>query len=117
MAILISCLGLFGLAAFSAEQRRKEIGVRKVLGASVFNLTTMLSGDFLKLVAVAILIATPVAWWAMDKWLQAFSYRINISWWMFALAGLVAVLIALITVSFQSIKAAIANPVKSLRTE
>ena len=117
MAIVISCLGLFGLAAFSAEQRRKEIGVRKVLGASVFDLTTMLSSDFLKLVAVAIVIATPVAWWAMSQWLQAFAYRINISWWMFALAGLVAVLIALITVSFQSIKAALANPTKSLRME
>jgi putative ABC transport system permease protein len=117
MAIIISCLGLFGLAAFSAEQRRKEIGVRKVLGASVFNLTTLLSGDFLKLVAIAIVIATPVAWWAMSQWLQAFAYRIDISWWMFAVAGLVAVLIALLTVSFQSIKAAIANPVKSLRTE
>jgi len=117
MAIIISCLGLFGLAAFSAEQRRKEIGVRKVLGASVFNLTTLLSGDFLKLVAIAIVIATPVAWWAMSQWLQAFAYRIDISWWMFAIAGLVAVLIALVTVSFQSVKAAIANPVKSLRSE
>jgi putative ABC transport system permease protein len=117
MAIIISCLGLFGLAAFSAEQRRKEIGVRKVLGASIFNLTTLLSSDFLKLVAIAIVIATPVAWWAMSKWLQSFAYRIDISWWMFAIAGLVAVLIALVTVSFQSIKAAIANPVKSLRSE
>jgi putative ABC transport system permease protein len=117
MAIVISCLGLFGLAAFSAEQRKKEIGVRKVLGASVFNLTTLLSSDFLKLVAVAILIATPVAWWAMSKWLQAFVYRIDVSWWMFALAGLIAGLIALVTVSFQSIRAALANPTKSLRTE
>ena len=117
IAIFISCLGLFGLAAFSAEQRNKEIGIRKVLGASVLNLTTLLSKDFLKLVAIAILIATPVAWWAMSKWLQAFAYRIDISWWMFALAGFIAVFIALFTVSFQAIKAAVANPVKSLRTE
>jgi len=117
IAIFISCLGLFGLAAFSAEQRIKEIGVRKVLGASVFSLTTLLSKDFLKLVLIAIVIATPLAWWAMSKWLQEFSYRITISWWMFALAGFIAVLIALFTVSFQAIRAAIANPVKSLRTE
>jgi putative ABC transport system permease protein len=117
MAIFISCLGLFGLAAFSAEQRRKEIGVRKVLGASVTGLVQLLSKDFLKLVAISIIIATPIAWWAMSKWLQAFAYRVNISWWMFALAGCISILIALITVSFQAIKAAIANPVKSLRTE
>lgn len=117
MAILISCLGLFGLAAFSAEQRKKEIGVRKVLGASVAGVVRLLSKDFLKLVGISILIATPVAWSAMNKWLQSFSYRINISWWMFALAGAIAIAIALITVSFQSIKAAMANPVKSLRTE
>ena len=117
MAILISCLGLFGLTAFSAEQRKKEIGVRKVLGASVSGIVQLLSKEFLKLVGVSILIATPIAWWAMNKWLQSFVYRITISWWMFALAGLIAVAIALITVSFQSIKAAIANPVKSLRTE
>jgi putative ABC transport system permease protein len=117
MAILISCLGLFGLAAFSAEQRKKEIGVRKVLGASVSGVVSLLSKDFLKLVGIAILIATPVEWWAMSKWLQAFAYRVEISWWMFALAGCIAVGIALITVSFQAIKAAIANPVKSLRTE
>ena len=117
MAILISCLGLFGLAAFSAEQRKKEIGVRKVLGASVSGVVGLLSKDFLKLVGIAILIATPVAWWAMSKWLQAFVYRVDISWWMFVLAGCIAILIALITVSFQAIKAAVANPVKSLRTE
>ena len=117
MAIFISCLGLFGLAAFSAEQRKKEIGVRKVLGASVTGIVQLLSKEFLKLVAVAIIIATPVAWWAMSKWLQAFAYRIDISWWMFALTGFIAILIALLTVSFQAIKAAIANPVKSLRTE
>ncbi len=117
MAILISCLGLFGLAAFSAEQRKKEIGVRKVLGASVSGVVGLLSKDFLKLVGIAILIATPVAWWAMNKWLQAFAYRVEISWWMFALAGSIAIAIAMFTVSFQAIKAAIANPVKSLRTE
>ena len=117
MAILISCLGLFGLAAFSAEQRKKEIGVRKVLGASVSEVVALLSKDFLKLVVIAILIATPVAWWAMNKWLQAFVYRVEISWWMFGLAGCIAVIIAMITVSFQAIKAAIENPVKSLRTE
>ncbi len=117
IAILISCLGLFGLAAFSAEQRTKEIGIRKVLGAGVFNLTALLSKEFLKLVVIAIVIATPVAWWVMSKWLQAFAYRISISWWMFALTGFVAVFIALFTVSFQAIKAAMANPVKNLRTE
>jgi len=117
IAILISCLGLFGLAAFSAEQRKKEIGVRKVLGASVSGIVQLLSKDFIKLVIVSFIIATPVAWWAMSKWLEAFAYRINISWWMFALAGFIAALIALLTVSFQAIKAAIANPAKSLRTE
>lgn len=117
IAILIACLGLFGLAAFSAEQRTKEIGIRKVLGASVANVTTLLSKDFIRLVLVAIVIASPVAWYGMNKWLQGFAYRIEISWWMFLAAGLLAVFIALITVSFQAIKAAIANPVKSLRTE
>jgi putative ABC transport system permease protein len=117
MAILISCLGLFGLASFSAEQRKKEIGVRKVLGASVSGIVQLLSKDFLKLVGIAILIATPIAWWGMNKWLQNFAYRIDISWWMFVLAGCIAICIALLTVSFQAIKAAIANPVKSLRTE
>ena len=117
MAILISCLGLFGLVAFSAEQRKKEIGVRKVLGASVPGIVQLLSKDFLRLVAISILIATPIAWWAMSKWLQSFTYRIAISWWMFALAGIIAVCIALLTVSLQAVKAAIANPVKSLRTE
>ena len=117
MAILISCLGLFGLIAFSAEQRKKEIGVRKVLGASVAGMVQLLSKDFLKLVGVSILIATPIAWWVMNKWLQAFSYRVDIRWWMFATAGAIAILIAVITVSFQAIKAAIANPVESLRSE
>lgn len=117
IAILISCLGLFGLTAFSAEQRNKEIGIRKVLGASITGIVQLLSKDFLKLVLVSIVIATPIAWWAMDKWLQSFSYRVNISWWMFALAGCISIFIALITVSFQAIKAAIANPVNSLRSE
>jgi putative ABC transport system permease protein len=117
IAILISSLGLFGLAAFSAEQRIKEIGVRKVLGASVLSLTALLSKDFLKLVGIAILIATPIAWWAMDKWLEAFAYRVPIVWWMFALAGAMALLIALLTVSSQAVRAAICNPAKSLKTE
>ena len=117
LAILISCLGLFGLAMFTAQQRIKEIGVRKVLGASVAGIATMLSKDFLKLVFISILIASPVAWWAINKWLQDFAYKTSISWWVFALAGITALVIALITVSFQAIKAAISNPVKSLRTE
>ncbi len=117
IAILIACLGLFGLAAFSAEQRTKEIGIRKVLGASVTDVTALLSKDFIKLIIVAIIIASPIAWYCMDKWLQNFAYRITISWWMFAAAGSLAVIVALMTVSFQAIKAAIANPVKSLRTE
>jgi putative ABC transport system permease protein len=108
---------LFGLATFIAEQRTKEIGVRKVLGASVPNLVSMLSKDFLKLVAIASLIAFPVAWWAMHKWLQDFAYRIRIEWWVFVLAAFIALLIALLTVSVQAIKAAVANPIKSLRTE
>lgn len=117
LAIIIACLGLFALSAFLAEQRSKEIGIRKVLGASVQGITTLLSLDFVKLVVIAILIASPIAWWAMHQWLQSFVYRISISWWMFAIAGLGALLIALLTVSFQSIKAALANPVKSLRSE
>ena len=117
MAILISCLGLFGLAAFSAEQRQKEIGIRKVLGASVAGVVGLLSKEFVLLVGIAFLLATPLAWWAMHKWLDAFAYRIPISWWMFASAGILSIAIALITVSFQAIKAALANPVKSLRSE
>jgi len=117
IAIFISCLGLFGLAAFSAEQRNKEIGIRKVLGASVPGIVQLLSKDFLKLVLIAILIATPVSWLAMHKWLQAFEYRVQISWWMFGLASVLAIGIALFTVSSQAIRAAIANPVRSLRTE
>ena len=117
VAIFIACLGLFGLAAFTAQQRTKEIGIRKVLGASVTNITTVLSFDFVKLVCIALVIAAPLAWWAGSKWLLNFAYRTSVSWWMFALAGIVVLLIAVITVSFQAIKAAIANPVKSLRTE
>jgi len=117
IAIVIACLGLFGLAAFSAEQRTKEVGIRKVLGASVADVTALLSKDFIRLVIIAILIASPLAGWVMNNWLKEFAYRISISWWMFVLAGSVAIAIAVITVSFQAIKAAIANPVKSLRTE
>jgi putative ABC transport system permease protein len=117
LAILIACLGLFGLVTYAAEQRVREIGVRKVLGASVSNIAGMLSKDFLKLVVISAIIAFPLAWWAMNKWLQSFAYRININAWVFVIAGVLALLIALITVSFQAIKAAMANPVKSLRTE
>lgn len=117
LAIFISCLGLLGLVMFTAEQRTREIGIRKVLGATVPNVVGLLSKDFLSLVLIANLISWPLGWWAMSKWLQNFEYRISISWWVFALAGLAAVLIALLTVSYQAIKAAIANPVKSLRTE
>ena len=117
LAIFISCLGLFGLVTFTAEQKTKEIGIRKVLGASVTGIIRMLSKDFLKLVLIAALIAFPVAWWAMYKWLNDFEYRVDIGWWVFVVAGIAALLIALLTISFQSIKAALANPVKSLRTE
>jgi putative ABC transport system permease protein len=117
IAIFIACLGLFGLAAFSAQQRIKEIGIRKVLGASVSDITGLLSKDFLVLVVIAIVIASPIAWWGMNKWLQDFAYRTNIDWWVFAIAGFAAVFIALLTVGTQAIKAAISNPVKSLRTE
>ena len=117
LAIIISCLGLFGLAAYTAERRTKEIGIRKVLGASVTGITGLLSKNFLQLVVISAIIAFPVAWWAMNKWLQNFFYRISIGWWIFIAAGLLALVIALITISFQSIRAAVANPVKSLRTE
>jgi ABC-type antimicrobial peptide transport system permease subunit len=117
LAIAISCLGLFGLASFVAEQRTKEIGVRKVLGASVFNVWNLLSRDFVMLVIISFFIASPIAWYFMNKWLQDYSYRINISWEIFLVAGFLALAIALITVSFQAIRAAVANPVKSLRTE
>jgi putative ABC transport system permease protein len=117
LTIIISCLGLFGLAAYTAERRTKEIGIRKVLGASVSGITRLLSKDFLQLVFISTLIAYPLAWWAMNKWLQGYAYRINISWWVFIVAGIGAMVIALITISFQSVKAALMNPVKSLRTE
>ncbi|TWR31380.1 FtsX-like permease family protein [Mucilaginibacter pallidiroseus] len=117
LTIFISCLGLFGLATYMAQNRIKEIGVRKVLGASVMGVTTMLSKDFLKLVAIAFLVATPVAWYSMHNWLQGYTYRIDISIWIFALAALLTTIISIITVSFQAVKAALANPVKSLRSE
>ncbi len=117
ISIVIACLGLFGLAAFTAEQRTKEVGVRKVLGASVVNIVALLSSDFLKPVLIAIVLAVPIAWFAMNRWLDNFAYKIDIEWWVFALAGLLAVGIALLTVSFQSIKAALMDPVKSLRSE
>ncbi len=117
LAIFISCLGLLGLAAHAAQRRTKEIGVRKVLGASVAGITSLLAKDFLKLVLVSFVIAIPIAWWGMNKWLADFAYRIDMQWWMFAVAGAVAVTIAFLTVSFQSVRAALANPVKSLRSE
>ena len=117
LALFIGCLGLFALAAFTAEQRTKEIGIRKVLGASVAGLVAILSKDFLKLVVIAIVVATPAAWYLMQKWLQNFKYQVPISWWTFAAAGAITIFIALITVSYQSIKAALMNPVKSLKSE
>jgi putative ABC transport system permease protein len=117
LAIFIACLGLFGLAAFIAEARVKEIGIRKVLGANVSNIVNMLSKDFAKLVLISAVFAFPVAWWVMNYWLKDFAFRVNIGWWVFALAGVIALIIALFTVSFQAIKAALANPVKSLRSE
>jgi putative ABC transport system permease protein len=117
LAIVIACLGLFGLAAYAAEQRTKEIGIRKVLGASVAAITGMLSVDFVKLVGISILIASPIAWYLMNLWLRDFAYRISIQWWVLVVAAAGALIIAIITVSFQSIKAAIANPVDSLKNE
>ena len=117
LTIFISCIGLFGLSVLSAEKRTKEIGIRKVLGASVGNVVSILSTDFLKLVVIALLLAIPVAWLAANKWLENYPYRISLSWWMFATAGVLVIFVALATVSFQAVKAAIANPVKSLRTE
>jgi putative ABC transport system permease protein len=117
ITVILATMGLFGLAAFTIEQRTKEIGIRKVLGASLVSINTLLSRDFLKLVALAVVIASPIAWWAMHNWLQNFAYRINISWWMFAVAGALAVITAIITVSYHAIRAAIANPVESLRSE
>jgi len=117
LAIFVSCLGLLGVASYSTIQRTKEIGVRKVLGASVPDIINLLSIDFLKLVLVAFIIASPVAWIFMNKWLKDFAYRTNLAWWMFVFAGIAAIIIAFVTISFQAIKAAVANPVKSLRTE
>jgi putative ABC transport system permease protein len=117
IAILIACLGLFGLSAFTISQRIKEIGVRKVLGASTGSIVSLLSGDFLMLVAIAALIAFPIAWYAMHNWLGDFAYRIPIRWWVFLAAGVLAAAIALVTISVQAIRAALANPVKALRSE
>jgi ABC-type antimicrobial peptide transport system permease subunit len=117
LAIFISCLGLLGLVLFTAEQRTKEIGIRKVLGASASSLFRLLSKDFLILVLLAFVIATPLAWWAMNNWLENFEYRVPIGWSVFAVAGISASAVALLTISFQAIKAAIANPVNSLRSE
>lgn len=117
LTIFISCLGLFGLSTYMAENRIKEIGVRKVLGASVLNITALLSRDFLKLVVISIVIASPIAWWMMNSWLQGYAYKISISVWVFVMAGLAAMSIALLTISFQSVKAAMANPIKNLRSE
>jgi putative ABC transport system permease protein len=117
IAILLSCLGLFGLATYTAQIRRKEIGIRKVLGASLSGIVGLLAQDFIRLVVIGFVLAVPIAWYAMDKWLQDFAYRTNIQWWVFALSGLLAVAIALLTISFQSIKAALTNPLKSLQSE
>jgi putative ABC transport system permease protein len=117
VAILISCLGLFGLAAYTAQVKTKEIGIRKVLGATVANIMQLLAKDFISLVVISLVIAVPIGWWAMHSWLQDFVFRINISWWIFFLAGLIAILIAVITVGMHALKAALANPVKSLKEE
>ena len=117
IAIIISAMGLFGLTAFTVERQRKEIGIRKVLGATVSDITSKLSKEFIILVGISILIASPIAWWVMNKWLEDFAYRININWSVFVFAGITVLIIALVTVSFQAVKAAVANPVKSLRTE
>jgi len=117
ITIFISCMGLFGLGMFTAQRRTKEIGIRKVLGATVVNITAMLGKDFLKLVLISFFIACPVAYYFSHQWLQDFTYRTDLNWWVFALAGAIAILIAILTIGFQAIKAALANPVKSLRTE
>ena len=117
IALVVSCLGLFALSAFTTEQRSREVGIRKVLGATVSNIAGLLCKDMVKLVLVASAISFPIAWWVMSSWLRNFAYKINMGWWVFALAGILAMLIALITVSFQAIKAAVTNPVKSLRSE
>jgi putative ABC transport system permease protein len=117
LAIFISCMGLYGLSAFMAEQRTKEIGVRKVLGASVVSVVYMLSTSFTRLILVAVLIAVPIAWYAMNQWLQGFAYHVQVSWIVFVIASLAALAVAWITISYESVKAAVANPVTSLRSE
>jgi putative ABC transport system permease protein len=117
LAIFIACLGLFGLITYAAEQRTKEIGIRKVLGAGVSRIVTMLSKEFVRLVFIAAIIGFPIAWWAMNQWLQSFAYRIHISWWVFVMAGCTTMAIALVTICFQAIRAAIANPVTALKNE
>jgi putative ABC transport system permease protein len=117
LTILIACLGLFGLATYAAEQRIREIGIRKVLGASVSGIVTMLSKDFIKLVLIASVLAIPVSWWMMNNWLSDFAYRTKIYWWIFVIAGALALFVALFTVGLKALKAAVANPIKSLRTE
>ncbi len=117
LAILISCLGLFGLAAFTAQKRQKEIGIRKAIGASVNDISAMLSKDFLKLVSISLCMAFPISWWAMNNWLQSFAYRINIGVGVFIISGVAIILITLFSISFQAIRAALANPVKALRSE
>jgi len=117
LAIFIACLGLYALAAYTTEQRTKEIGIRKVMGASVFQLSAMLSADFIKLVVISFAVAVPVGYFAMHEWLQGFAFRVEISWAIFLLAGLISVMIAWLTVGFESLKAARSNPMKSLRTE
>jgi ABC-type antimicrobial peptide transport system permease subunit len=116
LAIIISCMGLFAVAVLAIGQRYKEIGVRKILGASVSSIVTLLSFDFLKLVGVAIVIAIPVAWYIMNTWLQDFAYRVTLHWWTFGLAGIAALIIAFLTISIQSVRAAVMNPVKSIKT-
>ena len=117
LSIIICCLGLFGLAHLAAQRRIKEIGIRKVLGATVTSIASLLTRDFLKLVMISLVVASPLAWWVMNTWLQDFAYRIRIGWWIFILSGVIAIVIAMLTVGFQAMKAATANPVKSLRTE
>jgi len=117
LTILVACLGLFGLVTFTAEQRFKEIGIRKVLGSTIGQIVAMLSKDFLKLVGISFAVAFPVGYYAMDKWLQSFAYRIEMQWWLFVLAGLITILIAFATIGWKSFKAATMNPIKSLRTE
>ena len=117
LAIFISCLGLFGLSAYMAENRRKEIGIRKVLGASVFNITALLSKEFLILVTISLVIAIPVAWWAMNRWLAEYAYRTNIPWWLFVAVAALTIGIALITVSFQAVRVAVTNPVNAIKNE